>query len=155
MVDPGIKHFRVKKRNHDEQRGSMWATENKAIVDEAIVVDAVAHVHENVSENNSDSYMEAAAEEGEALLKELGLEDNTVPDSGRRRTRSQTRDTTAAPAERKTPTKPARGAKTAAASKRSKKEESEEEEEEAASAEEASTTAAYEGGSADSIEKKD
>ncbi|XP_037528229.2 myb-like protein V [Rhipicephalus sanguineus] len=147
---------RKKKRNHDEQRGGMWATENKAIVDEAIVVNAVAHVRENESENNSDSYMEAAAKEGEALLKELGLKDNNVPDSGRRRTRSQTRGTTAAPAERKTPTKPARGAKKAAASKRSKKEESEEEEEEeAASAEEDSTTAAYEDGSADSVEKKD
>ncbi|KAH7942711.1 hypothetical protein HPB52_000202 [Rhipicephalus sanguineus] len=150
------KRWKRKKRNHDEQRGGMWATENKAIVDEAIVVNAVAHVRENESENNSNSYMEAAAKEGEALLKELGLKDNNVPDSGRRRTRSQTRGTTAAPAERKTPTKPARGAKKAAASKRSNKEESEEEEEEeAASAKEASTTAAYEDGSADSIEKKD
>ncbi|KAL3229414.1 hypothetical protein MRX96_023599 [Rhipicephalus microplus] len=74
------------------------------------------------------SSLEAAAKEGEALLKELGHKDSSDPDSGRRRTRSQTRGTPPAPparqqrqtrAERKTPAKPARGAKKAAASKRS------------------------------------
>ncbi|XP_037290206.2 uncharacterized protein LOC119185213 isoform X1 [Rhipicephalus microplus] len=110
------------------------------------------------------SSLEAAAKEGEALLKELGHKDSSDPDSGRRRTRSQTRGTPPAPparqqrqtrAERKTPAKPARGAKKAAASKRSKKEESEEEEEEAASAEEASTTAANEDESTDDKDKND
>ncbi|KAH7975499.1 hypothetical protein HPB52_002248 [Rhipicephalus sanguineus] len=73
--------------------------------------------------------LEADAKEGEALLRELGHKDSSVPDSGCRRTRSQTRCTTAAPnarqPARKTPAKPARGAKKGAASKRSKKEESE------------------------------
>lgn len=114
------------------------------------------------------SSLEAAAKEGEALLKELGHKDSSDPDSGRRRTRSQTRGTPAAPPARqqrqtraeparKTPTKPARGAsKKAAASKRSKKDEDEdEEEEEAASAEEASTAATNEDELADSKDKKD
>ncbi|KAH7984779.1 hypothetical protein HPB52_024003 [Rhipicephalus sanguineus] len=39
---------------HDK-RGGVGATENKAIVDEAIVVDAVAHVRANMSEPNPDS----------------------------------------------------------------------------------------------------
>ncbi|XP_037518689.1 uncharacterized protein DDB_G0286299-like [Rhipicephalus sanguineus] len=212
---------RKKKRNDDEQRGGVGAKENKAIVDEAIVVDAVAHVRDNTSEPNPESEredrteeetkkaevekpaadskedeetkgdaappakkakaepartrpqrktksagarrvrsLEATAKEGEALLRELVHKDSRVPDSGCRRTRSQTRCTTAAPAARqlarKPPAKPARGAKKGAASKRSKKEESEEEEkEEAASAEEVLTTAVYEDGSAGSIEKKD
>ncbi|KAH7969597.1 hypothetical protein HPB52_020104 [Rhipicephalus sanguineus] len=102
----------------------------------------------------------ATAKEGEALLRELGHKDSSVPDSGCRRTRSQTRCITDAPAARqsarKTPAKPARGAKKGAASKRSKKEESEEDDkEEAASAEEALTTAVYEDGSAGSIKDED
>ncbi|KAH7952572.1 hypothetical protein HPB52_024026 [Rhipicephalus sanguineus] len=151
---------RKKKRTHDEQLGGVGAKENKAIVDEAIVVDAVAHVRANMSEPNPDSEredrteeetkaevekpaadtkeeeetkgdaappakkakaepartrpqcgtnsavarrvhsLEAAAKEGEALLRELGHKESSVPDSGCRRTRSQTRCTTAAPAGR-------------------------------------------------------
>ncbi|KAH7982657.1 hypothetical protein HPB52_006284 [Rhipicephalus sanguineus] len=207
---------RKKKRNHDEQRVGLGAKENMAIVEEAIVVDAVTQVRANISEPNPDNEredrteeetkktevgkpgadskeeeetkgdaappakkakaepartrpqcetksggarrvcsLEAAAKEGEALLRELGHKDSSVPDSACRRTRSQTRCTTAAPAVRKIPAKPARGARKGAASKSSKKEKSEEEEEEeAASAEEASTTAVYEDRSASSIEKK-
>ncbi|KAH7946563.1 hypothetical protein HPB52_001325 [Rhipicephalus sanguineus] len=164
---------RKKKRNDDEQRGGVGAKENKAIVDEAIVVDAVAHVRDNTSEPNPESEredrteeetkkaevekpaadskedeetkgdaappakkakaepartrpqrktksagarrvrsLEATAKEGEALLRELVHKDSRVPDSGCRRTRSQTRCTTAAPAARqlarKPPAKPAR-----------------------------------------------
>ncbi|KAH7962290.1 hypothetical protein HPB52_015371 [Rhipicephalus sanguineus] len=179
---------RKKKRNHDEQHGGVGAKENKTIVDEAIIVDAVVYVRENMSEPNPDSEredlteeetnkaevekpvadskeeeetkgdavpsakaakaepartrlqcetnsagarrvrsLEAAAKEGEALLRELGHKDSSVPESGCRRTRSQTRCTMAAPAARqparKTPGKPAHGAKKGAASKRSKKKE--------------------------------
>ncbi|KAH7963275.1 hypothetical protein HPB52_020422 [Rhipicephalus sanguineus] len=178
---------RKKKRNHDEQRGGVGDKENKTIVDEAFIVDAVVHVRENMSEPNPDSEredpteeetkkaevekpvadseeeetkgdavpcakkakaepartrlqcetnsagarrvrsLEAAAKEGEALLRKLSHKESSVPESGCRWTRSQTRCTTAAPAARqparKTPAKPARGAKKGAASKRSKKKE--------------------------------
>ncbi|KAH7944491.1 hypothetical protein HPB52_020253 [Rhipicephalus sanguineus] len=144
-----------KKRNHDEERGGVGATENKAIVDEAIVgdeaivVDAVAHVRAKISETNPDSEREHRTEE-----------ETTKAEVEKPAADSKMESTPAAPAARqptrKTPAKPASGAKKGAASKRSKKEESEEEEEgEAASAEGASTTAVYEDGSAGSIEKKD
>ncbi|CAN7986253.1 unnamed protein product [Ixodes pacificus] len=88
------------------------------------------------------SHLEAAAKEGEALLKELGHKDSSDPDSGRRRTRSQTRGTAPTPARqqrqqkqepaRRTAKQPRAAAKKAAAKRQKKQEEEEEEEEEEA-----------------------